>query len=128
VDTRLRKNNGRSVKHLRRRDLPELAKALVSVAFKQGRIVSTDGSPPYVRLHGATFDVLVSFDDWKLIQPYIDDNTFNPLAFPGARIVPLNNNDFLDESVVDLNSQTFYNRVLGTLWQLFPDEYPTSSV
>ena len=128
MDTRLRKVNGRSVKHLRRRDLPELAKAIVSVAFKQGKIISSDSPATYVRLQGDSFDVLVSFEDWKLIQPFIDDDTFNPLAFPGARIVPLNNNDFLDQSVVDLNAQTFYNRVLGTLWQLFPDEYPTSNV
>ena len=100
----------------------------MSVVFKQGNIFSATGSPPYVRLQGDTFDVLVTLDDWKLIQPYIDDDTFNPLVFPGPHIVTTDNNALLDQSVVDLNAQTFYNRVLGTLWQLFPDEYPTSNV
>jgi hypothetical protein len=127
VDNRLRRPEGRRITHLRKRDLPELAKALVSVVYKQGWIIfAGSGSPAYVRLHGNGFDVSVSLDDWRLIQPYINDGTFDPLRFPGPQVVTLNPNDFLSQSVVDLNAETFYKRVLGALQQVFSEEYPTA--
>lgn len=128
MDNRLRRPGGLRITHLRRRDLPELARAIVSVVYKQGKINFVDNGSPYVRLHGNSFDVFVSLDDWKLIQPFIDDGTFDPLRFPGPTVVTLSPNDFLSQSVVDLNANTFYKRVLGTLQGVFTEEYPTASL
>jgi hypothetical protein len=80
-----------------------------------------------VRIWGEGIDVVVRGEDWVLIDPYLKDGSFNTLIVP---VPPKPRNPSLkpDTATIDTDDPELYNRVLGVLQGLFPDDYPTSKL
>lgn len=83
---------------------------------------------PVVYLSGRGFNIVVRGDDWEKIIPYLRDGVFNPEIVPVERPQYLLPEVMLDVAILDRTDQDFYQRVLGVLQGLFPEDYPTSDL
>ena len=127
MDSRLPYYLGRRLTLLRKSDVPPVALAIVGhvEGFCEAQRLTVHETP-VIRIWGSGVDVVVRGEDWEKIIPYLRDGTFNPIAVPVPKSVPLH--PVLDLSLLDARQQAFYARVLGVLQTLFPDDYPTSNL
>lgn len=107
-------------------DLPQVAKAITALIRGQARSKSADfRGRRYIRIRGLGSDVLIYSEDWKKIQPYIEDSTFSPLSFPvesGSQTLdPVTR---FRAGTIDVKDP-MYKRVLGVLQQEFTKAFPT---
>lgn len=128
MDNRLGLLFDRRLSHLRTQDLPNVAFALTTYIRKlvpvQVAVVSISGAEA-VSLSCPWFQIAVLAEDWKKIQPYLQDDTFTPaivaLPFSGQLLRP--EQVLIPSQVVQ---DPLYKRVLDVLTLLFPTSYPTS--
>lgn len=115
--------------HLRDTDLPNVAMAIT--VYVRGVIpvqvsVGVVGGAKVVVLLSQHFQVAVLGEDWALIDPYVQSDTFSPLVIP-----PYAGYQVSDPSLAYNPSVVYadplYQRVLDLLKQLFPAKYPTST-
>ncbi len=127
MDQRLFYIAGQRPERLTRRDTPELARAMTAYFRRQASV--TKGvlyDVPYVRLFNpGQFSVVVRWDDWVKIIPYLSDGSFDTTIIPDPSWSFLHPNQVYDASVVDL-TDPLYNRILNTLNGIFTIEFPTS--
>lgn len=102
----------------------------MAVVRKQGIAhVGVLSNVPYIRLIGRGFDLSILGEDWEKILPFVQDDTFNPMVVPASACVGyLDPKEHFDSATLDEADRPFYERVLFTLQQLFPDDYPTSNL
>ena len=127
MDQRLFYIAGQRPERLTRRDTPELAKAMTAYFRRQASVTKgVLNSVPYVRLFNpGQFSVVVRWDDWIKIIPYLSDGSFDTTIVPEPSWCFLHPNRVYDASVVDL-TDPLYNRILTTLNGIFTVEFPTS--
>jgi len=83
----------------------------------------------YVRIFGPTVEAVVLEEDWRLILPKIEDGTISPIRTPtSASFGFLHPEVTLDQPILDQGDPRLYDRILHTLQELFPEEYPTSDL
>lgn len=127
VDNGLRRVQGRRVlTQLLEMDLPELARSLTSVIRGHAKacVVRVGGSW-YVEINGTGQATLVPREDWKRILPLIEDGTLSTQVLPVESAVrSLDAVVRLSASTVDYRDP-LYQRVYGTLIQLFKQRVPT---
>lgn len=129
MDARLsRYLDGRLI-NLRRSDVPLVAKAIVG--HVRGQYQATRNfvhNTGIVRIWGSDLDVVVREEDWAKIVPYLQDGSFNPQILPTNPIHNSSSKVRMDPATMDQDDPEFYQRVLGVLESLFPDDYPTSDL
>lgn len=129
MDSRLFTIDGLRAGRIRREDLPLLARSIVGVS--RGKGVLTAGrvrGVGYARLKGKDFDIIVVKEDWIKVEPLVRDGTFTttdtPKFPPGAYLDP---NLSRSLSMIDGPDRFYYLHVLGQLWVLFQDAWPTAT-
>ncbi len=129
MDARLsRYLDGRLVK-LRRSDVPLVAKAIVGHIRGQYQASrSFVHNTGIIRIWGGDLEVVVRAEDWEKIIPYLRDGYFNPQLFPTNPLYTTSSKVHMDPATLDLDDPELYQRVLGVLETLFPDDYPTSDL
>ena len=81
---------------------------------------------PYVRLYNpGQFSVVVRWDDWVKILPYLSDGSFDTTIVPGPSYTVFHPRQRFDASIIDL-TETLYDRILTVLNKIFTVEFPTS--
>jgi len=94
----------------------------------KARTYTAGGHVRYVRIFGSTVNAVILKEDWALILPKIEDGTislFNPSSMKfGYLHPPVTYSDVM----LDQNDPRLYERILHTLQELFPEEYPTSDL
>jgi len=129
VDGRLYKLGDRRLGHLFKSDLPILALALTAQQRGQCTVWREfTHAIPWYRLFSETlnFDVRVRGDDWKKIEPYIKDGTWNVQLVPVEQVGWLHPEQAFDVSSLTVNDRALYDRILNDLEREFPRDYPTS--
>jgi hypothetical protein len=114
---------------IRKQDIPAIATAIVGWTKGFGVVdANSIRNVPYVRLHGETFDVLVTGTEWLKILPRLQDGTLTTTLFPSPRIGLVD--PATTRSGSDFGDPLFYSRVLATLLDLFKDAeaYPVQTV
>lgn len=126
VDIRLQDlASGLRGRRIRSSDLPEVSRAVLSVVRGVARAeASRSLGLRYVRLVGQGLDVEVLREDWKKIQPFILDGTFDPGQFPVPRKGSLHRSVDYDPAVIDVRDRTLFERILSTLSRVFEEDYP----
>ncbi len=117
------------VTRLRKSELPMVALAIAGhVLGYCAAHRDKQGNRPLVRIWGEGFEVYVLKEDWDKIEPYLRDGTFNPqvVAYPKVGFLK----PFAAKDIVNVfkYNQPFYDRILGVLEGLFPEDYPTSNL
>jgi hypothetical protein len=70
-----------------------------------------------------SFTVVVRGDDWSKIVPYLKSDQLSP---PQQPLLPWRNVGVVNLSNIDVFDAQYYNKVLGVLNALFPQDFPTS--
>jgi hypothetical protein len=127
VDQRLFYIAGQRPERLTRRETPELARAMTAYFRRQASVTKgVLNDVPYVRVFNpGQFSVVVRWDDWVKIIPYLSDGSFDTTVIPDPSWCYLRPNQVLDASIVDL-TDPLYNRILNTLNGIFTVEFPIS--
>jgi hypothetical protein len=127
VDQRLFYIAGQRPERLTRRETPELARAMTAYFRRQASVTKgVLNDVLYVRIFNpGQFSVVVRWDDWVKIIPYLSDGSFDTTIVPEPRWCFLHPNQVFDASIVDL-TDPLYNRILNTLNGIFTVEFPTS--
>lgn len=113
MDARLERIDEQRLRNLRRTDLPALAAAIV--AFNGNRAQASSDitrNIRYVRFLGEGVDVIVLWQDWEKVLPYVESGYFSPFVYPtttGTSTVP---------------DKALYDRVLAVLQSLFTRDFP----
>lgn len=125
MDNRLAKIATIRPGRIRQQDIPDLASALVGYWKGLGTVdASVSKNVAYVRLHGKSFDVLVTREDWSRILGLLQDGTLGAFSSPTR-------NDLTEIQVApDFGDPALYNRTLATLLLVFADAeaYPVQNV
>ena len=123
MDARLARIAGHRPHRLLKKDLPELAKALVLFPYVQvGRDVR--GGVEYVQLQGVGVDMVVMSEDWNQIFPLIEAGFFCDPIYPSAIIRVLRPDPQDDPSRESSARFPAYRKALEKLQELFPEDYP----
>lgn len=129
MDNRIFTIDGLRAARLRREDLPLLARSIVGVSRGYG--VLTAGrvrGVGYARLKGKNFDIIVLKEDWLKVEPLLRDGTLSTVETPKFDpAVFLDPNKMRSLAAIDGPDRIYYLHVLGQLWVLFPETWPTSS-
>ena len=127
MDQRLFYIAGQRPERLTRRETPELAKAMTAYFRRQASVTKgVLNDVPYVRLFNpGQFSIVVRWDDWVKIIPYLSDGSFDTTIVPEPSWCFLHPNQVSDASIIDL-TDPLYNRILNTLNGIFTVEFPTS--
>lgn len=127
MDQRLFYIAGQRPERLTRRETPELARAMTAYFRRQASVTKgVLNDVPYVRVFNpGLFSVVVRWDDWVKIIPYLSDGSFDTTIIPDPSWCYLNPNQVFDASIVDI-TDPLYNRILNTLNGIFTVEFPTS--
>lgn len=120
MDQRLFKIGGRRPERLTRADTPEVAKAITAFYRRQAQVTrGVVKEVAYVRLvNPGVFDVVVRWDDWVKILPYLTDGSFDTTTIPDPTL--LVSNPTFD------SADGLYRRILNVLNELFTIEFPQS--
>lgn len=86
------------------------------------------GNQGVVHIEGRGVNVVIRAEDWAKIEPYLRDGSFNLQEVPVPKVYDINPNVRLDIATLEANDSVFYQRVLGVLEKLFPEEFPTSDL
>ncbi len=126
MDARLWSLFGHRAETLKRPDLPDLAKAIVAY-MRQMDIQVHAGetrNTAYVAFlaNKGSFSVVVRGDDWQKIVPYLATDQLSPPAEPRLPWA----NRAVDIANIDVFDSQYYQKVLGVLNGLFPQDFPTS--
>lgn len=167
MDVRLRQVGPGRLHRLRKPDLPAVANALLAAIRKQAWIDKGEfGGDYFVRIKHEDGDVVIMFDDWVKILPYIQNGFFStPMVAtpvgpdnpdtqkpvpatdylgliekaregfrlgiysvytgpPSPELEAQGNQPVRDGSLV--GDKSLYQRILDTLTELFPEDFPTS--
>jgi len=123
MDARLARIAGHRPHRLLKKDLPELAKALVLFPYVQvGRDVR--GGVEYVQLQGVGVDMVVLSEDWDRIFPLIEVGYFSDAVYPAAVLHLLRAEPQDDPSLESAARHPAYLKALAKLQELFPADYP----
>lgn len=119
---------GFRLEHLKKPDLPNLAKAICAYMRRLPDIQVHGGQAQnisYVRFEGqrGAFQVVVRGDDWAKIVPYLQSDALSP---PPQPLLPWRNIGVVTLANIDVFDAQYYNQVLGVLNGLFPQDFPTS--
>ena len=127
MDQRLFYIAGQRPERLTRRETPELAKAMTAYFRRQASVTrGVLNDVPYVRLYNpGQFSVVVRWDDWVKILPYLSDGSFDTTIVPGPSYTVFHPRQRFDASIIDL-TETLYDRILTVLNKIFTVEFPTS--
>jgi len=127
VDQRLFYIAGQRPERLTRRETPELAKAMTAYFRRQASVTKgVLNDVPYVRVFNpGLFSVIVRWDDWVKIIPYLSDGSFDTTIVPESSWCFTPSNQVFDASIVDI-TDPLYKRILDTLNGIFTVEFPTS--
>jgi hypothetical protein len=122
VDNRLFQIWGLRPANLRKEDLPEVARAIVSLYRRKAQVTTgITKNVSYVLITGRGLKVQVLAEDWAKIMPFIKDGTFDQTVLrseqDNAWIDP---KTAYDISTLDQVDRQYYLRILGTLQGLFP--------
>jgi hypothetical protein len=114
---------------LKRPDLPKVAKAIVAYMRKLDIQVyagqAHDTSYVAFVANKGLFTVVVRGDDWQKIMPYIQNDQLSPDASAASANLPWTNQTY-DIDNIDVFDPQYYQKVLGVLNGLFPQDFPTS--
>jgi hypothetical protein len=123
MDARLARIAGHRPHRLLKKDLPELAKALVTFPFVQvGRDVR--GGVEYVQLQGVGVDLIIMSEDWESIFPLVEVGFFCDPVYPSAVLHVLRMDPRDDPSQESSSRNPAYRKALAKLQELFPADYP----
>jgi hypothetical protein len=127
VDQRLFKIAGRRPERLTKADTPEVAKALTAYYRRQAQVTKgVLNDVAYVRLvNPGVLDVVIRWDDWVKILPYITNGTFDQTLVPNPTLFVDRPSTLADASIIDL-TDGLYERILTILNRLFTVEFPQS--
>lgn len=128
MDQRLFKIAGHRPERLTRSDTPEVARALTAYYRRQAQVSrGVLNEVAYVRLaNPGVFDVIVRWDDWVKILPYLSDESFNLTIIPEPTLFVSQSSILADGSTVENTNDGLYHRILNVLNQLFTVEFPQS--
>lgn len=128
MDQRLFKIAGRRPERLTRSDTPEVAQAITAYYRRQAQVTrGVSNGVAYVRLvHPGVLDVVVRWDDWVKILPYITDGSFDPTIIPEPTLFVSHPSVLADGSKIGNTRDGLYHRILYLLNQLFTVEFPQS--
>jgi len=128
VDQRLFKIAGHRPERLTRSDTPEVARALTAYYRRQAQVSrGVLNEVAYVRLaNPGVFDVIVRWDDWVKILPYLSDESFDLTIIPEPTLFVSQSSILADGSTVENTNDGLYHRILNVLNQLFTVEFPQS--
>lgn len=80
----------------------------------------------YVELSGTNIEVLILRSDWDKILPLVQEGAFDPLVDPVESGVAYSDPKIAyNEPVLDRADRRLYNRIVGSLYDLFPETFPT---
>jgi hypothetical protein len=123
MDARLARIAGHRPHRLLKKDLPELAKALVTFPYVQvGRDIR--GGVEYVQFLGNGVDLVVMVEDWARIFPLVQAGYFCDPIYPAAIQHTLHPSPADDPSTEASPRHMPYTRALLKLQELFPEDYP----
>jgi hypothetical protein len=127
VDQRLFKIAGRRPERLTRSDTPEVARALTAYYRRQAQVTSgVLNEVAYIRLvNPGVIDVVVRWDDWVKILPYITNGTFDTTLVPIPTLFVAQPSILSDGSSIGQTDE-LYERILTILNRLFTVEFPQS--
>lgn len=127
MDQRLFKIAGRRPERLTRADTPEVARALTAYSRHQAQVTKgVLNEVAYVRLYNSgIIDVIIRWDDWVKILPYVTDGYFDTTIFPEPTLFVAQSAVLASASTIDQNDE-LYQRILYVLNQLFTIEFPQS--
>ena len=128
MDQRLFKIAGHRPERLTRSDTPEVARALTAYYRRQAQVSrGVLNEVAYVRLaNPGVFDVIVRWDDWVKILPYLSDESFDLTIIPEPTLFVSQSSILADGSTVENTNDGLYHRSLNVLNQLFTVEFPQS--
>lgn len=128
MDQRLFKIAGHRPERLTRSDTPEVARALTAYYRRQAQVSrGVLNEVAYVRLaNPGVFDVIVRWDDWVKILPYLSDESFDLTIIPEPTLFVSQSSILADGSTVENTNDGLYHRILNVLNQLFTVEFPQS--
>lgn len=127
MDQRLFYIAGQRPERLTQRETPELAKAICAYFRRQASVTGgVSNGVSYVRLYRrGEFSVVVRWDDWVKILPYLSTGGFDTQTVPEPSVTVLHPERRFDASVIDLNDP-LYHRILSVLNGIFTVTFPTS--
>lgn len=127
MDQRLFKIAERRPERLTRADTPEVARALTAYYRRQAQVTKgVLNEVAYVRLYNpGIIDVVIRWDDWVKILPYITDGFFDTTIVPEPTLFVAQGAVLASASTIDQNDE-LYQRILDVLNQLFTIEFPQS--
>lgn len=127
MDQRLFKIAGRRPERLTRSDTPEVARALTAYYRRQAQVTSgVLNEVAYIRLvNPGVIDVVVRWDDWVKILPYITNGTFDTTLVPIPTLFVAQPSILSDGSSIGQTDE-LYERILTILNRLFTVEFPQS--
>jgi hypothetical protein len=125
VDQRLFKIAGRRPERLTRADTPEVARALTAYYRHQAQVTKgVLNEVAYVRLYNSgIIDVVIRWDDWVKILPYVTDESFDTTIIPEPTLFVAHTAVLASASTIDQTDE-LYQRILDVLNQLFTVEFP----
>lgn len=124
MDARLARIAGHRPERLRKKDLPELAKALVLYPFLQvGR--DRKGGVEYIQMLGVGVDLIILSEDWEQIVPLLEAGFFSDPVYPAGVLRTLRADDPRDDPSRESSPRyPAYTRALLKLQELFPQDFP----
>lgn len=125
MDQRLFKIAGRRPERLTRADTPEVARALTAYYRHQAQVTKgVLNEVAYVRLYNSgIIDVVIRWDDWVKILPYVTDESFDTTIIPEPTLFVAHTAVLASASTIDQTDE-LYQRILDVLNQLFTVEFP----
>lgn len=131
MDERLSYWRGARVGHLRRTDLPPVALAIVAHIERRAlawRMEVEDQEMIRIYRDDGQISVFIRGEDWAKIAPYVRDGFWNPVVAPPGPPEVFEGSWAADVATLDQTCRRLYDRVLGVLLRLFPDDYPTTTI
>lgn len=128
MDQRLFKIAGHRPERLTRSDTPEVARALTAYYRRQAQVSrGVLNEVAYVRLaNPGVLDVVIRWDDWVKILPYLTDGSWDPMIIPEPTLFVSQPSTLADGSRIGATNDGLYHRILNVLNQLFTVEFPQS--
>jgi hypothetical protein len=123
VENRQWSINGFRPESFKRPSVPDLARALLG--YMRGFVKVHSGfkhNVQYYLFQGPAFQVLIRGDDYAKIIPLIQNDLLDPIPQP---TLPWRNGT-VNLSNLPVFDVINYNRILGILQNIFPEDYPTS--